>query len=399
MAELTQGERFVHALVFILNIALFLLARPLLNLVAPGQDNETKITIFRALNVLVLLLHVLDVILLSTTIKYRDYFLNLGLSLMIIYAGIFVYSFCGTLTKKRFGYERIIKEKKSYFDTYSSRLVNLVLLVLIVLTTIYALIKIWGADSLLGTTGIFGMLIALLAFTSNVWAPDIISGLIILSSETIEDGDVVVMDGNSNEYVISRVTLIYVVLYDIRNNHRTLIRNSQFMQNRIDNLSRVASTAGMRQALLYKIGYPQFTGNEEARRGQLTEFKETIDKLFMEAEKSCKDKKDIKLNQSKAFEWALTSAGDFALEYTLWIYLERIPNTKITSTLRKHLMGTIYKVNEAVYTASILEGVDLSTPNVHQITLSSADIEPPVPNTAPYKMPKDKTQTDQSQNA
>jgi len=223
MAELTQGERFVHALVFVLNIALFLLARPLLNLVAPGQDNEAKIKIFRALNVLVFLLHVLDLILLSTTSNYRDYFLNLGFSLMIIYAGMFIYSFFGTLTKKRFGHERVVNEKKSYFDTYSSRLVNLVLLVLIVLTTIYALIKIWGADSLLGTTGIFGMLIALLAFTSSVWAPDIISGLIILSSETIEDGDVVVMDGNSNEYVISRVTLIYVVLYDIRNNHRTLI--------------------------------------------------------------------------------------------------------------------------------------------------------------------------------
>jgi len=171
------------------------------------------------------------------------------------------------------------------------------------------------------------------------------------------------------------------------------------MQNRIDNLSRVASTSGMRQALLYKIGYPQFTGNEDARSEQLTAFKETIDKLFMEAEASCKDKKDIKINQNKSFEWALTSAGDFALEYTLWIYLERIPNTKITSTLRKHLMGTIYKVNEAVYTASILEGVDLSTPNVHQITLSPAGIEQAALNTAPHKRPKDQTTKDQAQNA
>jgi len=60
----------------------------------------------------------------------------------------------------------------------------------------------------------------------------------------------------------------------------------------------------------------------------------------------------------------MTNAGDYALEYTLWIYLQRIPNTKVTATVRRHLMGTIYKVNEAVFTASVHEGVDLSTPDI-----------------------------------
>jgi len=60
----------------------------------------------------------------------------------------------------------------------------------------------------------------------------------------------------------------------------------------------------------------------------------------------------------------MTNAGDYALEYTLWVYLERIPNTKVTSTIRRHLMGTLYKVNEAVFTASMAEGIDLSTPDV-----------------------------------
>ena len=163
------------------------------------------------------------------------------------------YSFLGALSKKRFGRERTVDEKTIYTETYSTRLVNLLLLIVIVFTTIYGLIIIWGANSLLETTGIFGLLMAFLAFTSSVWAPDIISGLIVLNSESIEDGDVVLIDGHSNEYVISRVTLIYVVLYDIRNNHRTLMRNSQFTSNRVDNLSRVASSKGVRQALKYNI--------------------------------------------------------------------------------------------------------------------------------------------------
>ncbi len=382
LPDLTQTQWLGHGFIFFLNITLFLLARPLLNLIAPDQNNESKIKIFRALNIFVLLLHILDLVLSGTSSNYRHYFINLGYSLMVIYAGMIAFSFLGTLSKKRFGRERMVDQKKIYSETYSTRLVNLILLVIIVVTTIYALIMIWGANSLLETTGIFGLLMAFLAFTSSVWAPDIISGLIILNSESIEDGDVVVIDGHANEYVISRVTLIYVILYDIRNNHRTLMRNSLFTSHRVDNLSRVASTKGVRQALTYKIGYPKFTGSKDDRASQLAEFKETIDKLFLGAEESCKENDNVKINENAPFEWALTNAGDYALEYTLWIYLERIPSTKITTTLRKHLMGTINKVNEAVYTSSILENVDLSTPDVLQANI---EMHQPQPGPKPSK--------------
>ena len=366
-----------HGLIFALNIALFIFAKPLLNLIAPSEDNTSKVKIFRALNVLVLLLHFLDIILTGATSNYHHYFIKLGYSLMIIYAGMLVYSFFGSLSKKRFGRERVQDDKTIYSETYSTRLVNLVLLVLIAMTAIYTLIVIWEADGLLGPTGIFGILMAFLAFTSSVWAPDIISGLIILNSQSLEDGDVVVIDGHKNEYVISRVTLIYVILYDIRNNHRTLMRNSLFTGQRVDNLSRVASTNGVRQGLTYKIGYPEFTGHKEDRAAQLKNFRDTIEDMFTQAFEVCKEREDIKINETKPFEWALTNAGDYALEYTLWIYLERIPNTKITSRLRQHLMGTIYKVNEEVYTASILENIDLSTPDVISAKIADAPTPPP----------------------
>ena len=191
--DFTHGQWVGHGLIFFLNIALFILAKPLLNLIAPSQDNTTKIKIFRALNVLVLLLHVLDIILTGTSKNYHHYFINIGYSLMIIYAGMLAYSFLGSLSQRRFGREHMVDQKTIYSETYSTRLVNLILLILIVITVIYTLIIIWGANSLLETTGIFGILIAFLAFTSNIWAPDIISGLIILNSQSIEDGDVVIL--------------------------------------------------------------------------------------------------------------------------------------------------------------------------------------------------------------
>jgi len=349
---------------FFLNIILLLLARPILNLIAPNQNNKTKVKIFQALNLLVIIFHVIDFALRRSVDGYEGYFINLGISLMVIYAGVFIYSAAVTLSRKRFGAVRKVDNKDVYIETYNSRMVNLLLLAMITVTVIYALIKIWGADSLLETTGIFGIFIAFLAFTSGIWAPDIVSGLIILNSDILVDGDVVVIHGHEDEFIIARVTLIYVVLYDVRNNHRTLLRNTKFIENRIDNLSRIASSEGIRQAYKYNIGYPKLSEDPETRAKEFAAFQEAISDMFTRSYERCKEDDAIKINNNKPFDWALTNAGDYALEYTLWIYLERIPNTKVTSTVRKHLMGTMYKVNEAVFAASVIRGVDLSTPDL-----------------------------------
>ena len=109
------------------------------------------------------------------------------------------------------------------------------------------------------------------------------------------------------------------------------------------------------------------------RSKQLSSFLNQVDRVFECAYAYCCTQREIKINEGREFEWSLTHTGDFALEYTLWIYLERIPNTKVTATIRKHLMGTIYRVNEAVYAASIAESVDLSTPNVARVSLQPGD--------------------------
>lgn len=365
LSELTSGDRPVLSALFFINIILLVLSGPIVNWVAPNQDNKTKIKIAQLLNVLVLLLQIFDFALRRSFADYDGgYLVNVGISLMILYTGVFLYSVSGTFTRKRFGRTRTVDDETIYYETYNSRLVNLLLLAIIVLTVIYTLIKLWGADSLLETTGIIGILIAFMAFTSGIWAPDIVSGLIILNSDMLVDGDVVLIEGHTDEFIIARVTLIYVVLYDIRNNHRSLLRNTKFIESRIDNLSRIASTDGIRQAFKYNIGYPVFSDDRDARTEELATFRKNIDDMFENSFKACQDNDAIKINANKPFEWALTQAGDYALEYTLWIYLERLPNTKLTSTVRRHLMGTMYKVNEAVYVASIMEGIDLSTPDL-----------------------------------
>lgn len=373
LPELSQIQWVAHILIFLINISLFLLARPLLKLIEGNGDHESKVLIFKSLNVLLIVLHGLDLILLRLSADYENYFINVGLSLMTVYAAMFFYTVFCALSKKRFGNKKELDGSTIYLDSYSTRLVDLILLGIMVPTVVYVLIKIWGADSMLEATGIFGILAALLAFTSSIWAPDIISGLIILNTQMLEDGDVVIVDGFPDEYIISKVTLFYVVLYDVRNNHRTLMRNGLFTQRKIDNLSKLASTDGVRQALAYNIGYPPIDVNSsrEERADELKVFMARIDKMFDRAFGECKEKTDIKINDNSPFEWALTQTGDYALEYTLWVYLERIPNTKITATIRKHLMRTMYKVNTAVFQASVAEGIDLATPDLTRMKIDT----------------------------
>ena len=370
--ELSNTEWLAHASIFFINFALFVFATPILNIVESGRESDSKVKILRSLNILVMILQAIDIILLQASSDYQNYFIKAGLTLMAIYAGLIVYSISSYFLRKKFGSEKELDSKKIFVETYSSRLVDLLLLILTVITTIYCLIIIWGADSLLETTGIFGIIAAFLAFTSSIWAPDIISGLIILNTQMLEDGDVVVIDGYKDEYIINKVTFFYIILYDIRNNHRTLIKNNRFIQSKIDNLSRIASTEGIRKKLVYNIGYPAITDMAvDQREEALKQFKNKIDKVFSKTFDACCENNDIKINRNKQFEWALTTTGNYALEYTLWMYLERIPNTKVTATIRKHLMRTIYRVNEAVYSAAVVEGVDLSTPDLETMKLLS----------------------------
>ncbi|WP_101756714.1 mechanosensitive ion channel domain-containing protein [Oceanicoccus sp. KOV_DT_Chl] len=370
LPSLSTSKWLAHFTIFIINFALFFLAKPVLNITEHGQDIDSKNKTFQFISILILGTQILDILVLRVSSDYESYFINIGLSLLSLYSALFSYSIFTYFSRKRFGHEKSIDDKTLYLDTYSTRIVNILFFAIVVFSTIYALIIIWGANSLLETTGIFGIIAAFLAFTSSIWAPDIISGLIILNSQMLEDGDVVVIEGYKDEYIINKVSLIYIILYDVRNNHRTLIRNNRFIQSKIDNLSRIASTEGVRQSITFNIGYPTIEDlPAEEREQALSAFKTKIDNMFKKAYENCLENTAIKINNNKVFDWAITNAGDYALEYTLWIYLERIPNTKVTSTIRKHIVSTRLKVNEAVYTSAVMSGIKLATPSLEKIEL------------------------------
>jgi small-conductance mechanosensitive channel len=362
----------LHIAIFVWSFGLYFIAPRLFAYIDNQNNTALRVRIFRTISLLVVVMQLIDLVTLRLHQDYERALLHMSVSLIVSYIAIYLYSLATFLSSRRFGKQKTIDGKTVYVENYSTRIINLLLLGLISFIVLYILIKIWGADSLLQTTGIIGIVVGFLALTSSIWGPDLIAGLTILNSQMLEDGDVVIISGYPHEYIISRISLAYVVLYDVRSNHRTLVKNSRFLQSKIDNLSRVASTEGIRKSLVFNISYPRIEGEtREQKQQDLLQFEKRIDDLFYHAFEACRDNENIYINNNKPFEYALTRTDNYSLEYTVWVFLERIPNTKITSTVRKYFIGTLYDVTREVFRSSVFEDITLATPDLSNITISN----------------------------
>lgn len=354
----THTELGIHLAIFAINLILLVLSKPIVSLFKTKTDNAFQLFIFRTLNLLFLFFHMLDFILIMFHQDYQYIFSHLALTLVTVYVGVLLFNAFSYFSRRKFGIKKVFDEKVSYIDTYNSRLVDIIFLVALSVISLYIIIDIWNFDSLLQTTGIFGIVAAFLALTNQIWAPDLFYGMVILNSKMLEDGDVVQFSPSGDEYIINRVTFIYTILLDVRNNHRTLIKNSKLLDSVIDNLSKKASTDGLRIKYTYKVGYPE--------KENFDFFKKQVNAMFEEVNENAVANEEIKINNKIRFEWYLNETGDYALHYDLFFYLESLPNTKVTRTVRTYLLKTPNLINAEVYNASIKHDIALSTPLLHQ---------------------------------
>lgn len=354
----------LHILVFTVNILLFIFSAKIVKFLNAGQENSKQLVIFRSLNFVFFFFHALDWLMLSLNHNYENHFLKMGLSLVLIYTGIIFYSIATLYTKAKFGVSKVVDDKKVFYDSYSSRMVNLLLLAVISLMVLLYVIKVWGFTSLLQTTGLFGLVIAFLALTNAIWAPDLYYGMVILNSNMLEDGDVISFsDGESHPYIISKVTFIYTILLDVTNNHRIMIRNAKMVDATINNLSKKASLEGLRHYHIFKIGYPKYVQNSEE---EYLAYKTRVDKMFTYVQEEAFGDENILVNANVPFTWYIKNTGDYAVEFMFTYHLSSLPETRSTKKIRAHLIVTPNVINEIVLRASYKYGVNLSTPLVHK---------------------------------
>jgi len=267
--------------------------------------------------------------------------------LVIIYLSYLLAHLIGRFVRVRFGRPvQNVGAGQRIADTYASRALTIFISVFIGVMALISVIRVAGFSSLLEAGGVIGFVGVFLALTQGAWAPDIISGLVILNSKMFKERDVIKISDSGEDMlaIVYRTLAFHTELLNLVDNHRVMIRNSKIRDQTVHNLSRFASARGLRETLLFKIGYDV----------SVDQVKAMFNKAFIAAVSD----PDIALEDQHPLEIRLRDTGDHAIEWSVHYY------TKDEFSLIK----TRQKFREVILMESIEAGISLSTPITHQGT-------------------------------
>lgn len=345
----------VSWLVATVNIVLLVFARKLVALVYHADSDSAtfkrRLMIFRALNLLILI-----------AFGYFRFYLpapekGFGLKLVAIsvnaYLGYLGSHLASFLIIRRYGKSREVKGQMRRVDTYNTRLMSLFVQVFIFVIVLISSVRILGFDTLLEAGGVIGFIGVFLALTSNVWAPDLFSGLIILNSNLIQEGDVIVLKDSDEIYgTVYKTKVFHTEILDLVGNYRVMVRNSVLRHYLLRNYSKFASAKGLRDQLFFKIGYDV---DPDAVIG-----------MFEDAFERVRAQKETGIQAQNPMEVAIHATGDHAVEWVVSYYtkdVDRLPQ------IRRFLLSVILQcAGEG--------GISLATPLTHEVhDPSRAEVE------------------------
>ncbi len=347
MAELFALFSTVDLSLIVMNTFLLIFSRQILERFSHNGANQSgrRLHIFRAANLLVLLFILFHNLFLP--LAEHSWVTRVLVSLLVLYLGYLGFHIVDYLIKKRFGREREVSGSKVVSETYNSRVLSLIGAVSIFIVVLISVVRILGFDSLLEAGGVIGFVGVFLALTQGSWAPDIISGLIILNSRLIEEGDVIELceDGGLIGTVF-KTKVFHTEILNLVNNHRIMLQNSRLRGMTIHNLSKFASARGLREELRFNIGYAVGEG--------------LVRELFQAAYEEAVQNSDIPVEEQYPVEVRAAEAGDYAVQWSVFYYTKDVKSLLST---RHYFMATILRHAEereiSLATPVLLEG---STP-------------------------------------
>lgn len=337
-----------------INLLLVIFAKPMVRLVYHEDEHtdsfKRRLRVFRALNFLIMIVFGYFHFYMLTAEK------GLGLKLLAIlvtfYLGYLASHFANFLIIRRYGKHREIKGEARRVETYNTRLLNIFAQVFIFIMVLITVVRLLGFDTLLEAGGVIGFVGVFLALTNGVWAPDIFSGLIILNSDMLEEGDVIEFEDGSKIYgMVYKTKVFHTEILDLVNNHRIMIKNARLREYTVHNLSKFASAKGLKANLCFKIGYdvsPQ-----------------KVRKMLQAACEKAYEDNDIEVDRHHPFEIAVNDTGDHAVEWIVFYYTK---DTERLPVLRRRLLAVFLD-------ASIEADISLATPLTHQLTGHSAPVQ------------------------
>lgn len=331
-------QNFEQLDLFIMGASLLLLlaAKPICHWLNDDDSLVTRTSMMRVLNTLIII-----GVLADNLLHNIDFLSKLTQALIVIYFAVLGTQFINFFIRQRFGKVRKSNDKKQISDTYSSRGLSLFVTTVVTVIAIVSCLRVLGLNSLLEAGGAIGIIGLCLAMTQASWAPDIISGLIILNSRLCEEGDVVQfnMDGSTIVASIFKTKLFHTECLDLSNNHRLMVRNAKLRDHGLQNLSRFASAKGLRERMLFNIDYQHSKDEVSAM----------IDRAF---ERS--DKNEALREEQFEPEVMVHDTGDYAVTWAVYYYIKDVKSLlRIKQTFRAYILAE-----------SVRSGISLSTPSL-----------------------------------
>lgn len=337
ITELIRSFTSVDLITIGLSLLLFFAAQPVSKWMNDDEGLTARVSMMRVLNFLIIVAVLAHVFLLHK----NAWLAQITQCLIIIYFAVLSTQVVNYFIRRRFGRVRSSNNKTTISDTYSSRGLSLFIAALVSIVAMVSCLRILGLNSLLEAGGALGIIGLFLAMTQSSWAPDIISGLIILNSRLCEEGDVIQfnMDGSPIVASVFKTKLFHTECLDLTNNHRLMVRNAKLRDYGLQNLSRFASAKGLRERLLFNIDYQH--SQEEVT--------EMINRAF-----AAIDKAEGLREEQFAPEIMVQDTGDYAVTWAVFYYIK-----DVKSLLRIKQVFRAYILQE-----SIRSGISLATPSL-----------------------------------
>ncbi|WP_456377519.1 mechanosensitive ion channel domain-containing protein [Thiolapillus sp.] len=343
----TLAESFSAMDLFLLgaNLLLLLFSRPLLKFVFPEDDDQQRfhgrLNAFRIANIIA-------VVFVSTNAVMHPeggtawVTRTLGV-LLVIYVGWLCFYVMSRLIRRRWGQERKRAEETIYAETYNSRLLTLIGGVVISTVVLVAVIRVLGFSTLLEAGGVLGVIGVMLALTQGSWVPDLVSGLVILNSRLIAEGDIIQLGEDSDQIgMVFRTKVFFTEILHLANNHRILIQNTKLRSMTVHNLSRFASAKGLREALSINVSY------------DVTE--QQVNDLFNQVIELTRDNPDLPIESQYEVDIRATYGGDYAVQWTCFYYIKE---TRQVLKIRQLMLALLLKVSRE-------QNISLETPILYQ---------------------------------
>jgi len=331
---------------FAVNILVYAFSKPIASHYGAIKDEarmRSRLRILHGFNLVVFVTFILSVLFHSEQFPAAQ-ISQTCLTLLIAYLMVHL---AEALLLARYGKAVTVMGFTRKVETSTSRTLELVASGVILVSTLVLLLNIWNLTSSLQTTGVVGFLALLVFTTKDYWLRDFLSGILLISSEQIERGDVVSIPAENILGIILEIRGLNTSIRDLVRGHDIVLPNSSLLKNRVD-FFKENPGGPFKDYVDFKIGY-------DTPAPAVQEFLKAV---FEQAVKRADG-----LDADQVPRIALKENGDHAVRWRL-AYILKQPH---------QLLAVRDAVNLAAYQLQEEHGISVSTPTTHVVETRSGN--------------------------